>query len=124
VTVLFLLSCREPSRIDAPSAFTRGQLAGTVTLLGDVSPPKSNARVSLYSSMSDFETGHAARVGEATPSAGTPRTFSFRVDEIVPGAYYIRACFAFGCGEYRDDIGALSPVSIRAGRTTMLALRF
>lgn len=122
-TVL-LLACSGPHRIDVPDAPTTGELAGTVTLLGDVIPTASSARVSMYASVSDFDTGRAARAGEATRRTATPPTFAFHLDGITPGAYYIRVCFTFGCGEYRDGSGNLSSVPIRAGTTAILSLTF
>jgi len=122
--IVLLLACSGPHRIDAPEPPTTGELTGTVTLLGDVIPPVSSARVLLYASESDFEIGRASRAGEASQRAATPRTYTFHLEGITPGAYYIRVCFAFGCGEYRDASGTLSSVPIWAGSKAMLALTF
>jgi hypothetical protein len=55
------------------------------------------------------------------PVAGAARAYDFAFPDVSPGAYYVRACFEFGCGEYRDPgTGALLRVVVQGGRVTRL----
>ena len=117
--------CRESSGVVAPADLTTGTLAGSVTLLGNAAPAPTTGRISLYSSITEFEQGRPAYEGDLTPTSKEERTYTFRVDSIRPGQYFVTACFVFGCGEYRDvRTGQLIAASVQRAGTTHLALAF
>jgi len=126
VTLGVLMGCAAASTdVASPSGATNGTLNGTVTLIGTEGPAQSTGHLSLYSSLDDFEIRRAAYDGPLTPIQTGARTFSFLFDVVRPGTYYVTACFAFGCGEYRDhERGDLVPVLVSARGTTRLDLSF
>ena len=120
-----LIGCAGPGEVAAPSDSTAGSVSGTVTLLGTADTDVSAGRVSLYASLGDFEVRRAARDGPLTRTETSARTYAFVLEAVRPGTYYVTACFAFGCGEYRDsERGELVPVVVPVRRTTWLTLQF
>ena len=125
VTLGVLMGCAASTDVAPPSGAADGTLNGTVTLIGTEGPAQTTGHLSLYSSLDDFEIRRAAYDGPLTPIQTGARTFSFLFDVVRPGTYYVTACFAFGCGEYRDhERGDLVPVLVSARGTTRLDLSF
>ena len=113
------------AELAAPPEATAGKVSGTVTLLGSAGSPAPTGQVTLYASVEDFEQRKAAYAGSLSTTAPSVRTYAFTVAYVQPGNYYLRACFSFGCGEYRDgQTGALLQVGVRAGETTRVAIAF
>jgi hypothetical protein len=112
------------SRDPAAPALTR--LVGSVTLLGQEDPGTPvGARLTLFLSREDLETGNAAYEIPLASRSGTNRTFDFASESVGGGQYFVSACFAFGCGQHRDPhTGQLIPVAVVAGRTNTLHLAF
>ncbi len=61
---------------------------------------------------------------------GGPRTFSFALEMLPPGTYYIEACItvaqSVGCAPYTagDPLGRTAPIVIRSGEETSVQVRF
>jgi hypothetical protein len=125
ISLGLVLGCAGSRGIVPPPDAATGTVSGTVTLLGTDESGVSTGHLSLYSSLGDFEVRRVAYDGPLTPTQPGGRTFSFVLAVIRPGTYYVTACFAFGCGEYRDpQRGELVPVTVPAQGTTQLDLSF
>ncbi|HEU4699426.1 MAG TPA: hypothetical protein VFS40_09605 [Gemmatimonadales bacterium] len=101
---------------DAP-----GALHAEITLAGASADQVRAGELRLYGSASDFEDEVAPR---RTPLEGGPAAWRATVAELAPGTYYLRACFDFGCGDYRTETGAPRPIAVTAGRTTEVTAAF
>jgi hypothetical protein len=118
-----VLACAERNSPVEPVPLT-GALTGTITLLGSVGVAPSG-RVALYPSLADFEQRRAAYDGALTRVTGYERMYTFQLDSVHAGGYYLTACWVFGCGEYRDkETGALLTTVVVAGQRTHLTVDF
>ncbi|MEW5916277.1 MAG: hypothetical protein AB1762_07725 [Gemmatimonadota bacterium] len=107
-----------------PGAPAVGRLVGTVQLLGTEPVAGTGLHFSLYATLDDFEKRRAAHQASLTP-ATAPRTFEYHIDAVREGWYYARACFVFGCGDYRNPgTGELLTIRVNARTSTVLNLSF
>lgn len=122
VAALLVLGCTDHGPV-VPSPIAGGALTGTVTLLGSDGPAHPVAiGIALYASREDLEARRPAYRAALERVASPARAFAYSFPTVAPGDYYLMACFAFGCGEYREpDTGALLSVAIRTGGVTKLA---
>lgn len=100
---------------------TLGAIRAEVTLLGGSAGQATSGELRLYSSVAGFEDEAAVR-GAAL--AGGPDAWQGTIADVAAGTYYLKACFNFGCGEYRTSAGAPRPVTVTAGRTTEVSATF
>lgn len=98
-----------------------GLLSGSVSLLGNDGPTYPTGNITLYSTQEDLERRISKYASTLHRRTGIDRVYDFVIDSIVPGDYYVLACWTIGCGEYRDAAGALRRVGIQAGRSTKLS---
>ena len=119
-----LLACSEPLAVSAPSPTipSVGWLTGSVTLLGNDGPTHPSGYITLYASPQDLEQRNARYGTVLHRRDGVVRIYDYAIGSIVPGNYYVLACWTIGCGEYRDPgTGALRTVRILPGRFTRLS---
>jgi hypothetical protein len=106
---------------DVASGASTGILVGSVTLLGNDGPTHPAGHISLYASQADLESWTARYNAGLYRRSGIERTYDYVFANIVPGDYFIRACWTIGCAEYREpQSGVLLKVRIRQGRITTL----
>ena len=93
-----------------------------MSLLGSGGPSNPAARdITLYVSRADLESWTPAFRAALHAAPGVARTWEFEFPEVTPGSYFVRACFEFGCGEYREPgTGELRRVTVRGGQVTPL----
>ena len=109
---------------DDPDAPTHGRIEGSVVMVPSEGPAvdPAGARAALYHTRADLDEGRTFREAGLT---GTGRRFAFTFDAVVPGQYFVDACFAFGCRPYAGGgPGEPVPVTVEAGRTLQLELPF
>jgi len=102
-------------------------VTGTVIVVGDPLPDPSSHDAGVY-----LLRGPDDRRADALrhePLDGGPRVYEFVVDGLPPGTYFLRACLShdgsLGCAPYTTDPGGdPSPIRVRAGETTELAVSF
>lgn len=109
----------------APSTDPNGTLRGTVTVVGDPAPPSAGSRVYL---LADPDAPRSAAVRTGTLEGG-PRVYTFALDAVPAGRYYVQACLQLGsstgCTFYVRTVGEEpAPVDVRPGAVTELAVRF
>lgn len=117
-----LLACSDPVEVTPPpTSPSVGRLAGTVTLLGNDGPMHPSGHLTLYASPQDLEQRIAKYGAPLQRRNGAERVYDFAIESIVPGDYYVLACWTIGCGEYREpETGTLRTVRVSAGRVTRL----
>src|SRR5687767_14387666 len=120
--VTLALACDDPvPPTSPPPRPTVGVLSGTVTLLGDDGPPLPFGNLTLYASENDLDLRIPRYTALLHRQSETLRVYDFAIGSIVPGDYYVLACWAIACGEYRDPgTGVLRTVRIRRGVNTRL----
>jgi hypothetical protein len=121
--VSVLIACSDPLDVTAtaPNVRSVGWLTGSVTLLGNDGPSHPPGNITLYTSPQDLEQRHAKYGTVLIRRDGTARVYDFLIGNVVPGDYYVLACWTIGCGEYRKpETGALRTVRVSAGRVTRL----
>jgi hypothetical protein len=122
--VSVLIACSEPLEVSAPAATVPsvGWLIGSVTLLGNDGPSHPTGNITLYASPQDLEQRIAKYGTVLVRRDGVSRVYDFLIGNVVPGDYYVLACWTIGCGEYRKpETGALRTVRVSAGRVTRLS---
>lgn len=118
-----LIACSEPLDVSVPTPAipSVGWLTGSVTLLGNDGPANPTGVITLYATPQDLEQRNARYGTVLHRRNGTARVYDFAIGSIVPGNYYVLACWTVGCGEYRDPgTGVLRTVRILPGRFTRL----
>ena len=104
---------------------TTGAISGTVSVSPGIQANLSNARVAIYASVADME---ADRLVKQTAMQGSGAAYTFKIDEVVPGTYYLDVCLAvaggLACGEYSTGGGQPSPISVAAGQTSSVSVVF
>ena len=98
-----------------------GEIEGQVDLLVDPPQPPTSGVVRLFTSPSAAKGGHAFR---EAPLAGGPDKWTFHLEGVPPGTYYLGACFAFGCNFHSDIEGHPAPVTVTSGETTSATMDF
>ena len=121
--VSLLLACSEPLEVTVPPPTIPavGWLTGSVSLLGNDGPSHPVGNITLYASPQDLEQRIAKYGAVLSRRDGVARVYDFVIGNVVPGDYYVLACWTIGCGEYRKpETGALRTVRVSAGRVTRL----
>ena len=98
-------------------------LVGTVTLLGDGGPTHPPGYLTLYASPQDLESRNSRYGTVLHRRSGSARVYDFAIGNILPGDYYVLACWSIGCGEYRYP-GSSELQAVRVRRGTMTQLHF
>jgi hypothetical protein len=112
-----VLACSNSNAPEPPG----GEIAGEVDLLLDPPRPPASGIVQLFTSPAALDVGHALR---EAPLAGGPARWTFRLDGVRPGTYYLGACFSFGCNFHSDIEGHPAPVMVTSGETTSATMNF
>ena len=117
-------SSADPVVAPTPSA---GRVQGSVAVVGDPSPPGglAGSRAYLLAGPEDRRTDAVRQVD----LGGGPRLYTFAIDAVPPGRYYLEVCIELGsgaaCSHYAHAVGQdPAPIDVRAGRVTELAVRF
>lgn len=118
--VLTLAACSSDSSPTEPAA-TTGSITGTVTAAPGVQINLSNARVAIYATVADL---NADRVIQQTALSGSSPTWSYRMDNVTPGTYYMDVCIAQGGQLLCASYGNPSPLQVAAGQTTNASITF
>ena len=119
-----LLACSDPVEVTVPPPTlpSVGFLVGTVTLLGNDGPTNPAGHITLYASPQDLEQRIAKYGAVLIRRDGAVRAYDFAIGSIVPGDYYVLACWSIGCAEYREPgSGTLRTVRVSGGRVTRLS---
>lgn len=109
-----------------PAGPAEGRLTGAVTVVGDLLPDgNGSGEVFLLPGPDASKTDALRR--EAL--RGGPHAYSFSLDAVPPGTYYLEACLRFaaglGCAPFTTDSrGNPTPVEVRSGRHTEVQIRF
>lgn len=98
-----------------------GAIEGEVHLLGELTEPPESGVVQLYASLEAVDLRQAFREAAL---AGGPADWTFQLEAVPAGTYYLGACFAFGCGTHSDIEGQPVPVEVTAGETTTVVMAF
>jgi hypothetical protein len=123
VVLILALACGKSDVVDPGPQAAPGSVRGTVELLGNAGDTPLSGELALFASLADLEKRRVAYRSPLVLAHG--RTYGFELRGIAAGRYFVTACFAFGCGEYRDqESGEPIGVSIGAGSTTELVLAF
>ena len=110
-TLLALSACDTGAGIEGG-----GALAGTVVAEGSGQPGPS-PHLNLYASPTDFDL---RRNGARIDLTGQGFPFDFRIQNLIPGTYYLEACFDFGCVAYQN--GGDAGIPVNEGETTTITL--
>jgi hypothetical protein len=98
-----------------------GEIVGQVDLLAEPPQPPTTGVVQLYTSPSAVEARHPSR---EAPLVGGPGNWTFQLEGVPPGTYYLGACFSFGCTTHSDIEGHPAPVTVISGETTSATVNF
>ena len=98
-----------------------GDVEGEVHLLGDLTEPPASGAVQLYASLTAVDQRVAFREAAL---AGGPANWTFHLENVPAGTYYLGACFSFGCGTYSDIEGHPAPVEVVGSQTTTAVMTF
>jgi ABC-type Fe3+-hydroxamate transport system substrate-binding protein len=115
-----LAACSSDSSPTEPSP-TTGSIVGTVTAAPGVQINLSNARVAIYATVAEM---NADRLIQQTALSGSSPTWSYRMDNVTPGTYYLDVCIAQGGQLLCAFFGNPSPIQVAAGQTTNASITF
>jgi hypothetical protein len=115
--VLLAAACSDGNSPDSEA----GAIQGEVHLLGPLPLPLNSGVVQLYASLEAMDQRQAFREAAL---AGGPADWTFQLEAVPAGTYYLGACFAFGCGTHSDTAGEPAPVKVRALETTTSVMAF
>lgn len=116
---LLLSGCAEES-----VGVVAGSIEGTVTVVGDPLPV-GNGELFLERDPDAPREDAVRRVS----LAGGPQVYTFVLEDVPAGTYYLEACLSFpagrGCAPYTvSPQGDPSPVRVRGGQSTQLQISF
>ena len=120
VLLLALVASGCDAEVSEPES-DAGALFGTVTLIGSDGPPNpTGVRVLLYTSVANYENRVPAYSTTLQRIEGSARAYSYEFASVPAGAYYVEACFDFGCGVHRNvETGTPVPVHVIPGSTIL-----
>jgi len=121
LAALFSSGCAEDATTPA-----YGQLAGSVTVVGDPLPNgDGSGEIFLLRNPDDPKRDALRREG----LQGGPRAYTFHLEAVPRGTYYLEACLRYaagvGCVPYTlDPSGHPTAVVVHSGRPTEVQIRF